>query len=96
MLYYVVKIYVVHKLIAKSGHPEHLQELLLTATFSKKWKNNFKVLTQTSKNLISLFKFNENKRETLSYPLNNNDLHNYLYKWLCSVLMKAESKKWCP
>ena len=44
MLYHVVKIYVVHKLIAKSGHPEHLQELLLTSTFSKKWKNNFNVL----------------------------------------------------
>ena len=43
-----------------------------------------------------LFKSNENKRETLSHPLNNNDLHNNPYKWLCSVPMKAESKKWRP
>ena len=51
MLYHVVTNYVVHKLIPRSGHPEHLQELLLTSIFSIKWKNNFKVLTRTSKNL---------------------------------------------
>ena len=51
MLHHVVTNYVVHKLIARSGHLEHLQELLLTSIFSKTWKTNFKALTRTSKNL---------------------------------------------